>query len=212
MGENMNLKEFTVGELMVKSYIISQAGKAVIIDPGAEGKRLYNYLKENELELKYIINTHGHFDHIAANEFLKEKTGAEILAQARADLKFSDPQLNLSSLFTRQAITAPLLDRAVADGEEIDFESLTLKFITTPGHSEDGISIYIPEENILFSGDCIFANGIGRTDLQDSDYSELEKSIKDKIFQLPENCTFYPGHGPSSNLTNFKKSVWPAIS
>lgn len=208
----MKLKEFTVGELMVKAYIISQAGKAVVIDPGAEGERLYNYLKDNNLELKYIINTHGHFDHIAANKFLKEKTGAEIIAHPKADLKFADPQLNLSSLFTSQEIIAPSLDRKVNDGEQIDFESLTLKVITTPGHSEDGISIYIPEEKILFSGDCIFANGIGRTDLQDSNYKEIKKSIEKKLFQLPDDCNFYPGHGPSSNLANFKNSVWPAIS
>ncbi|RCW52913.1 MULTISPECIES: MBL fold metallo-hydrolase [Halanaerobium] len=208
----MDLKEFTVGELMVKSYIVSQAGQAVIIDPGAEGERLFDYLKNNNLELKYIINTHGHFDHIAANEFLKEKTGAEVLAHPKANLKFTDPKLNLSALFLSHKVTAPAIDRSIDDGESLKFESLTLKIISTPGHSEDGISIYIPEENILFSGDCIFANGIGRTDLEDSDFKELKNSVEKKLFQLPASCIFYPGHGPSGNLGSFKNSVWPAIS
>lgn len=212
MGDKMKVKEFTVGDLMVKSYIVSQSDKAFVIDPGAEGERLYNYLKENNLELKYIINTHGHFDHIAANKFLKEKTGAEVLAHPKADLKFSNPQFNLSSLFSNKEILAPLLDRAVRDGEKIKFGSFKLEFIFTPGHSEDGISIYIPEEKVLFSGDCIFANGIGRTDLKDSNYKELKESVENKLFQLPDNCTYYPGHGPSSKLAKFKNSVWPAIS
>ena len=95
----MEVQEFTVGRVMSKCYIISKNGKAVIIDPGAEGKKLNNFLKKNNLELKYIINTHGHFDHIAANGFLKEKTDAEILAHPQADKKFKDPQFNLSQPF-----------------------------------------------------------------------------------------------------------------
>ena len=205
----MELKEFTVGELMVKSYLVSKNNKAFIIDPGAEGERLYNYLKNNNLELKYIINTHGHFDHIAANDFLKKKTGAEILAHPDAELKFKDPQLNLSQLFMNQNISSTALDRALTDQEKIIFEGLKLKIIYTPGHSRDGISIYIPEEKLVFSGDCIFANGIGRTDLEDSNLGQLKNSIENKLFKLSDECTFYPGHGPKSTLSMFKNRVWP---
>jgi glyoxylase-like metal-dependent hydrolase (beta-lactamase superfamily II) len=212
MGENMELKEFTVGELMVKSYLVSENNKAFIIDPGAEGERLYNYLKNHNLELKYIINTHGHFDHIAANDFLKQKTGADILAHPEAYLKFKDPKLNLSQLFMNQKISSTSLDKSLVENEEIIFEDLKLKIIFTPGHSQDGISIYLPTKKILFSGDCIFANGIGRTDLEDSDPVELKNSIENKLFKLPEDCIFYPGHGSKSTLSVFKNRVWPAIS
>ncbi|MEC9489725.1 MAG: MBL fold metallo-hydrolase [Halanaerobiales bacterium] len=208
----MELKEFTVGELMVKSYLVSKNNKAFIIDPGAEGKRLYNYLKNHNLELKYIINTHGHFDHIAANDFLKNKTGADILAHPDADLKFKDPKLNLSQLFMNQKIVSTPLDRSLTENEEIIFEGLKLKIFYTPGHSQDGISIYLPEKKVLFSGDCIFANGVGRTDLADSNPAQLKNSIAEKLFKLPEDCTFYPGHGPKSKLSVFKNRVWPAIS
>lgn len=207
----MKLEKFTVGQIMSKCYILSQNGKALIIDPGAEGEKLYNYLTENDLELKYIINTHGHFDHIGANQFLKQKTGAEILAHPKADLKFRDPSLNLSTILKREEITSPALDRTLKDGDSINFEGLNLKIITTPGHSEDGISIYLKEKSMLFSGDCIFANGIGRTDLEDSDFQALKISIEDKIFELPDSTKFFAGHGPASSLGNFKTGVWPSF-
>lgn len=207
----MELKKFTVGDLMSKSYIISENGKAIIIDPGADGEKLYNYLQENNLALKNIINTHGHFDHMAANEFLKEKTGAEILAHSKADLKFKDPELNLSQRLRRKKISSPSLDRALKEGEIINFENLKLRIIYTPGHSEDGISIYLEEEKALFSGDCIFASGVGRTDFSDSDFEVLTDSIEEKIFLLPDDTIFYPGHGPECKISSFKKGVWPAF-
>jgi len=208
----MELKEFTVGDLMSKCYIISENGKALIIDPGAEGERLYNYLINNDLELIYIINTHGHFDHIAANEYLKKNTDAEISAHPKADMKFKDSELNLSQIFKREKILSPALDNQLNDGDQINFESLKLEVLYTPGHSEDGISIYIKSENVLFSGDCIFANGIGRTDLEDSDFKTLKNSIENKLFKLPDKCRFYAGHGPHSNLKRFKNEVWPSFT
>jgi len=207
----MELKKITVGDLMSKSYIISENGKAIIIDPGADGEKLYNYLQENNLTLKNIINTHGHFDHMAANEFLKDKTGAEILAHSKADLKFEDPELNLSQRLRRKKISSPSLDRALKEGEIINFENLKLRIIYTPGHSEDGISIYLEEEKALFSGDCIFASGVGRTDFSDSDFEVLTDSIEEKIFLLPDDTIFYPGHGPECKISSFKKGVWPAF-
>jgi glyoxylase-like metal-dependent hydrolase (beta-lactamase superfamily II) len=207
----MELKEFTVGELMVKSYLISKNNKAFIIDPGAEGEKLYNYLKHNNLELKYIINTHGHFDHIAANNFLKTKTDAKIMAHPEADLKFKDSKFNLSQMFMNQNINSAALDIALTDQEEIIFEGIKLKIIFTPGHSRDGISIYLAEENIVFSGDCIFANGVGRNDLEDSDLKQLKNSIENKLLKLPADCTFYPGHGPKSTLKDFENRVWPSF-
>lgn len=208
----MEVKSFNVGQLMSKAYIISENNQAIIIDPGAEGNKLYNYLKEKQLNLKYIINTHAHFDHIAANEFLKDKTKAEILAHPKAAKKFNDTKLNLSKLFMNKNITSPSLDRALDEGEEITFADLKFKIIYTPGHSEDSISVYFPEEKMIFSGDCIFANGVGRTDLEDSDFKKLKNSIESKLFELPDDCNFYPGHGPKSTISTFKNKVWPAIN
>ncbi len=207
----MNLKEFTVGEIMTRCYIISNNNNAVVIDPGAEGKKIYNYLIENNLKLEYIINTHAHFDHIAANEFLKNKTGAKILAHPKADSKLTNSKKNLSLSFLNKKITSPGLDIVLKNKEKIDFEGIILEIIYTPGHSEDGISIYIAEENILFSGDCIFASGIGRTDLEDSNFRDLKKSIENKLLTLPEETEFYAGHGPKSSIKDFKTKVWPSF-
>lgn len=212
IGDKMNLKKFTVGNVMSQCYIISKNKKAIIIDPGAEGERIYNYLLDNNLELKFIINTHGHFDHIAANDFLKNKTGADILAHPRADLKFKDPVANLSQPFLRKEIIAPPLDKPINDGDKIEFEDLELKILYTPGHSDDSISIYLESEKILFPGDCIFASGYGRTDLKDSSFSQLKKSISGKILTLPEDIEYYAGHGPKSTIKKFKAAIWPYMN
>lgn len=119
--------------------------------------------------------------------------------------------MNLSTILKREEITSPALDRALKDGDSINFEGLNLEIITTPGHSEDGISIYLKEKAMLFSGDCIFANGIGRTDLVDSNFQDLKNSIEEKIFKLPAEVEFFAGHGPVSNLENFKTRVWPSF-
>jgi glyoxylase-like metal-dependent hydrolase (beta-lactamase superfamily II) len=165
----MQIKQFSLGDVFTRCYVLSENNKALVIDPGAEAEKIYEYLKKNNLDLKLIINTHGHFDHIGANEFLKEKSDAEILIHAKAADKLVSAEKNLSLKFLRKEITSPTADKLLEDGDLIDFESLTLKVLYTPGHSQGGISIYIDSEKVLFSGDAIFSNGIGRTDLLDSD-------------------------------------------
>lgn len=208
----MDLKKFTVGNIMSNCYLISQNKKAVLIDPGAEAEKIYSYLLDNDLELKFIINTHGHFDHIGANEFLKMKTGADILAHPKAELKFKDPAVNLSEPFLRKKITSPPIDQKLTDGDKLQFEDLEFEILYTPGHSDDSISIYIESENILFPGDCIFANGYGRTDLEDSSFEELKNSISEKLLTLPEDVEYYAGHGPKSKIKNFKVGIWPSLN
>lgn len=208
----MNIKSFTVGEIMSRCYLVSKNKKAFVIDPGDEGEKIYNYLEKNNLKLEFIINTHGHFDHLGANKFLKEKTDAKIYAHPKAEIKFKDPEKNLSQLFYNKKITSPLGDRYLKDEEIIDFEGVELKVIYTPGHSEDGISIFIKKDSILFSGDCIFATSIGRTDLADSNHALLKDSIENKLFCLDDQTRVYPGHGMDFDLLYFKENVWPQFS
>ena len=208
----MNIKCLTLGEINSNCYIVSENKKAFVIDPGAEGEKINNYLSEHDLDLEFIINTHGHFDHIGANKFLKNNYDADILAHPRANIKFSDPEKNLSLHFFNRRIVSPPLDKEIHDGDEINFNNKILKILYTPGHSEDGISVYIKSKEILFSGDCIFANGYGRTDLYDSNFKELKKSISEKLLTLPENTTFYSGHGPKSTLKKFENRIWPTIN
>lgn len=205
----MQIKQFSLGDVFTRCYVLSENNKALVIDPGAEAEKIYEYLKRNNLDLKFIINTHGHFDHIGANEFLKEKFGAQILIHTKAAEKLLFPEKNLSLNFLRKEITSPPADKLLEDGDLINFESLTLKVLYTPGHSRGGISIYIASEKILFSGDAIFSNGIGRTDLQDSDTNQLKDSVEKKLLSLDDDTEVYPGHGPSFNLKDFKENVYP---
>ncbi len=205
----MNIKHFSLGDVFTRCYIVSENGKAFIVDPGAEGEKIYNYLLENRLDLKFIINTHGHFDHIGANEFLKDKTGAKILAHQKAASKLISAEENLSQSFLRKSIKSPEADRLLEEGDRVMFDSLELQILYTPGHSRGGISIYIPSEKVLFSGDAIFANGVGRTDLSDSDKEELKDSIENKLLKLDDQVEVYPGHGPRFKLKNFKENVFP---
>lgn len=205
----MQIKQFILGDVFTRCYVISENNKALVIDPGADAEKIYEYLEKNNLELKLIINTHGHFDHIGANKFLKEKSGAEILIHAKAADKLISAEKNLSLKFLRKEITSPTADKILEDGDLIDFESMTLKVLYTPGHSLGGISIYIDSEKALFSGDAIFSNGIGRTDLQDSNIDQLQNSIEKKLLPLDENVKVFPGHGPSFYLKDFKEKVFP---
>jgi len=205
----MNIKHFSLGDVFTRCYIVSENGKAFVVDPGAEGEKIYNYIQENNLELEFIINTHGHFDHIGANEFLKDKTGAKILAHRQAASKLTSADENLSHSFLRKNISSPQADRLLEDGDAVYFDSLELKIIYTPGHSKGGISIFIESENILFSGDAIFANGVGRTDLSDSNTEELKESIENKLLTLDGEIDVFPGHGPRFKLKNFKENVFP---
>lgn len=205
----MQIKQFSLGDVFTRCYVLSENNKALVIDPGAEAEKIYDYLKENNLDLKLIINTHGHFDHIGANEFLKEKSGAKILIHTEAADKLLSPDKNLSLNFLRKGMTSPPADRLLEDGDQINFESLTLKVLYTPGHSLGGISIYIASEKVLFSGDAIFSSGVGRTDFQDSDTNKLKDSIEKKILSLDDDTEVYPGHGPRFNLKDFKENVYP---
>ncbi|SFL26861.1 MBL fold metallo-hydrolase [Halanaerobium salsuginis] len=208
----MKINHFTVGQLATRSYLISENGKAMLIDPGAEGAKLLEFIRANNLKLEYIVITHGHFDHIGANAYLKEKTGAAILAHPKAKLKFNDSEKNLSKIFLGQTITSPGPDAFLDEGDRFDFESLQFDILATPGHSEDSISLFEPVEQKLFSGDCIFAGGVGRTDLADSSYTELKTSINEKLLKLDPVVEFFPGHGPRDTIKNFKKNTWPFIA
>ncbi len=205
----MQIKTFSLGAVVTRCYLLSENNKALVIDPGAEAEKIYDYLKENNLDLKFIINTHGHFDHIGANGFLQEKSGAKILTHTKAADKLLSADKNLSMKFLRKEIISPPADKVLEDGDQINFESVILQVLYTPGHSQGGISIHIVSEKVIFSGDAIFSNGIGRTDLQDSDTNQLKNSIEKKLLSLDDDTEVYPGHGPQFLLKYFKENVYP---
>ena len=196
----MIIKELAVGPIMANCYVIGceETREAVVIDPGDESDRILQVLANENLKLKYIINTHGHFDHVGANKEMKTATGADILIHS-----LDEPMLSHLSQAARQfgldgVENSPPSDRAIDDGDEITFGNITLKVIHMPGHSRGGIALHT--DGVVFVGDSLFAGSIGRTDLPGGDYRTLISSIKDKLFQLPDDTEVYTGHGPRTTI------------
>ncbi len=199
--EEMFLKRLVVGELETNCYLIAckRTKKAVVIDPGGEEEvdLVLNFLQENNFDLKYIINTHGHIDHIAGNNLLKTKTEALLLIHRLDADMLVDANKNFSS-FMGKEICSPPADKLLEEGDEISLGTLNLIVIHTPGHTPGGISLVL--NSIIFTGDTLFAGGIGRTDLPGGSYQDLIKSIKEKLLILGDDKIIYPGHGPDSTI------------
>lgn len=195
----MNIKKFEVGPLFENCYAIydENAKQAIIIDPGDEPDLMLDFLKENDLNVKYIICTHGHFDHIGAVKEIKEETGALILLHEK-DLEIyrNSPEVAVQ-LFGIAIDPQPEPDRLIQDGENIKFNDSILQIIHTPGHSPGSICIYM--NGNLFTGDTLFAGSVGRTDILGGSMKELLDSLK-KISSLPGETVVFPGHGPKTKL------------
>jgi glyoxylase-like metal-dependent hydrolase (beta-lactamase superfamily II) len=197
----MFLEKLVVGVLETNCYLIGckKTKMAAVIDPGGEEKvdLILDILEKNNFSLKYIINTHGHIDHIDGNNLLKAKTKALLLIHRLDADMLVDANKNLSS-FMGKEIYSPSADKLLEEGDEISLGTLNLIVIHTPGHTPGGISLVL--NNIVFTGDTLFAGGIGRTDLPGGSYQDLIKSIIEKLLILGDDKIIYPGHGPDSTI------------
>ena len=200
----MIINVLEVGPIMANCYILGceETKEAVVIDPGADSGRILTALAEEKLTVKYLINTHGHFDHVGANKKMKEATGAQILIHAE-----DEPMLGqlstTASAFGLSAENSPSADRLLAEGDTVTFGKITLGVIHTPGHTLGGISL--ATDDCIFVGDTLFAGSIGRTDLPGGDYGTLIASVRNKLFALADNVKVYCGHGPSTTIGNEKR-------
>ncbi len=206
----MIIKKLEVGPIMANCYILGceQTKQAAVIDPGDDADRILMELAKSELKVTYLINTHGHFDHVGANKRMKEATGAT-LAIHPGDEPMLGKLSKSAAMFGLAAENSPGPDMLLNDGDEVSFGEITLKVIHTPGHSEGGICLYIP--GCVFAGDTLFYGSIGRTDLPGGDYDLLISSIKTKLFSLPDDTVVYPGHGPATQIGK-EKIINPFLS
>lgn len=240
----MLIKTYVVGPIQTNCYLVADetSRDAMVIDPDLrepeELDRVRKQRKRSRLTLKYIVNTHGHADHIAGNAVLKAETGALILAhdldaglmaepwppadvanlvfpscpacgRGQPDLKVQDDKklavLNCADCgFRFEFIASPPADRRLREGDKIKVGRLEFQVIHTPGHTKGGISLYAKEENVVFTGDTLFKDSIGRTDLPGGSMPDIQAALK-KLAALPDDTMVYPGHGVMTTIGREKR-------
>ena len=201
----MILKTLAVGPLETNCYILGDEKNkdAVVIDPGGDFEEIEDQLRRLDLKAKYIVLTHGHFDHTGALARLKKATGVEVLVHAAdADMLSSSGQIQ--PFFLESGTEACPADRTLKQGDKIKFGGYELEVLHTPGHTPGGISLVV--DKMIFVGDTLFYGSIGRTDLPGGSYEQLMHSIKIKLLSKGDEYLVYPGHGPSSTIGEEKKS------
>jgi glyoxylase-like metal-dependent hydrolase (beta-lactamase superfamily II) len=198
----MILKTLSVGQLQTNCYLIAeqQGGEAAIIDPGDEAGMIARAAEA--FTVRYVINTHAHFDHMAANKALLQALRDHAQDPQTPELIAHPLAVPLliagggAMLFGFPTIPSPKPDRLVRHGDQIALGSLTLKVLHTPGHSPESISLYAAAEKTLFCGDVLFRRGVGRFDLPGGSWRKLKQTIEERLFALPDDTVVYPGHGP----------------
>lgn len=193
-----------VGALQTNCYIVHNIDtkECIIVDPGDEAEKICRYLTRKELKLQAIFLTHGHFDHIGAVSELKDKYSVPVYAAAEEKDVLQTDSLNMSSLIDRKMSLSA--DYWVEDGQKISCLGQEVTCILTPGHTQGGMCYYFPQAGFLFSGDTLFQESTGRTDFPTGSMSRIIRSIREKLFVLPEAVQVYPGHGPKTSIENEK--------
>ena len=210
------VKTLPVGQLQTNCYLVAdeKTGQAMVVDPGAESERIYAALDKLKLEtkpdVKYVVNTHAHFDHVQANARLMEKLRSvqasppKLVAHAEALLTLT--QGGGATLFGFRAVPSPEPDWIVDEGDVLKLGAHELRVLHTPGHSPGSISLYCAAEKLIFCGDVLFMHGVGRYDLPGGSWDVLETSIRSRLYTLPDETVVYPGHGPATAIGREKKS------
>ena len=195
----MIIERLELGPFGTNCYLVGDESskEGVIIDPGAEADRILKRVDALGMEIKFIVLTHAHIDHITALGKVKKATGAEITIHADEAGALKSGHLT-GAIFGMSVPPLPSPDKLLRDGDKLNIGDLGFLVLHTPGHSRGGICLL--GDGVVFSGDTLFNFGIGRTDLPGGSYNQLMNSIHTKLMVLPDNTTVYPGHGPESTI------------
>lgn len=199
-GEKFFIERFIVGPLSTNAYLLAdpKTKAACLIDPGSDGKRIKDFITRNGFDLKFIINTHGHGDHIAANGFF----GVPIYIHALDKDFLTDAGKNGSRLMFLN-IKSPPASKLFEDGDTIKLGPININILHTPGHTPGSVSLKL--DGVVFTGDTLFNMSIGRSDFDYGDGEALLKGIRQKLFVLDDDTVIYPGHGDSSTIGEEKR-------
>lgn len=203
----MKVETLSLGPIGTNCYIVSKNKECLIFDPGAQPEVIEKYIADNELEPKAILLTHAHFDHIGAVDAIRKQYGIEVYLHAAESDWLEKPELNRSVLFFGEAgaVRTAKPDHLIDVGTW-DIGSFSFEVVHTPGHSPGSVSYIFHDEKVVISGDTLFNQGIGRTDLPEGNFQQLMISIFNELYTLAEEFVVYPGHGPSTTIGSEKYS------
>lgn len=196
----MIVQTFEAGPLGANNYLLTDGNEAVLIDCSEVKQEILDELKDKTL--KYILLTHGHFDHVLGVNGMKECTGAKVLVH-KDDISRMEESANIMQTFGVIGVETPKADDYINDNDLLKFGDTEIKIIHTPGHTEGCVCYLI--DGKLFSGDTLFRDSVGRCDLPGGNFSKLSDSIKNILFKLDDNMVVYPGHGPETTIGYEKK-------
>lgn len=198
--EPLRVEQYVVGMVQTNCYfaINDNTKEALIVDPGASASKLAEIIEEEKLNPIAILLTHGHFDHAGGAEELADRYGIQIYAHEAERETLENPAINLSGWEGKER--AYRADCYLKDEQEIDLAGFHIRVFHTPGHTVGGCCYFLPYQNVVFCGDTLFAQSVGRTDFPKGSASELIRSIKEKLMTLPEDVTVYPGHNEITTI------------
>jgi glyoxylase-like metal-dependent hydrolase (beta-lactamase superfamily II) len=199
-GLMIKIDTIVVGPIHTNCYIVwnQNTKEALVFDPGDNGQKIHEFLREKELALKAVLFTHGHFDHISAAPFLINQTHAKTYISRLEESLVSDANLNCSAMFGQPIDLTP--DEFVRDNEVLSFLDTKIKVISTPGHTKGSVCYYFEPEGFLISGDTLFFESYGRTDFPTGNDREMKESLTQLLTQLKDEVIVYPGHGCETNI------------
>ena len=200
----MEIHAFVLGSMQVSAYVVTDGGETMIVDGPEGAEQIVALCNQRGLTPQVLVNTHGHADHIQGNALLKETWPEMALAIGKADAPMLRSPMRNMSILLGSWLKSPDADLLLEDGDRVSVGSATFEVLATPGHSPGGISLYASEGPdglpVVFSGDALFAGGIGRTDFPGANHNTLIESIKTRLLTLPPETIVYPGHGPASTV------------
>ena len=200
------IEQMTLGMLGTNCYILAdeETGQALIVDPAAEPEQIVQRCRELEVTPAAVLLTHGHYDHLGAADTLCRTWQIRLYAGAAEKELLGSPDANLSADFYMPVSLQA--DELLEDGTVLELAGRTLQVIATPGHTKGGVCYYDEAGGFLFSGDTLFRQSVGRSDLPTGNMLELIRSIREKLMILPDDTVVYPGHGPSTSIAFERKN------